>query len=215
MKTKTLSIQAFILAVVALNFYLHADAADYRDASFQNAYQEYRLVSDNQGGSAKKVTGQWKEIYSSDEQDPLALVYLGSSHTLMGRDALMPWSKMRYTETGLDEMALALRLLKPEHDTTLFNAMPVSVHVKTTAAITFTQVPSFFGRQEEGYYLFEDILSDPVFLALPNPAQTFAYYFAISAANQLDKSAQANDWQAKLAALNAGDDFSNAALALE
>jgi len=215
MKTKTLSINAIILALVALSFFVHADAADYQSSAFQDAYQQYLIVSDDQGGSAKKLAKQWEQLYAIDEQDPLALVYLGSSHTLMGRDALMPWSKMNLTETGLDEMALALRLLTDEHNHQLFNRMPVSIHVKTTAAITFTQVPDFFGRQEEGYYLFEDVLSDPVFLALPSEAQTFAFYFAISAAYQLNKTTQAQAWQAQLQALNAGDDFTAAALVLE
>ena len=215
MKTKTLSINALILAVIALSFFSHADAADYNSAQFKEAYQHYLLVSDDQGGSAKQLANQWQTLYEDDAKDPLALVYLGSSHTLMGRDAMMPWSKMRHTETGLEEMTLALRLLNDQHNEQLFNFMPVSHHVKTTAAITFTQVPDFFGRHEEGYYLFVDVLSDPLFLALPSQAQTFAYYFGIAAAYQLDKASQAQAWQAQLKTLNTSDDFTAAALALE
>jgi len=46
----------------------------------------------------------------------LFLAYQGSSYTLVGRDAWMPWNKIGYTEKGLDMIGKALRMLKPKHD---------------------------------------------------------------------------------------------------
>ncbi len=43
--------------------------------------------------------------------DPLSLVYLGSTQTLMGRDAWMPWNQMAHTEKGLATIAKGLDLL--------------------------------------------------------------------------------------------------------
>ncbi len=215
MKTHSLSIHALILIAVALSCFNPINAADYESEEFQAAYQQYLAVSGDEGGSAKKLAQQWQDIYADDMNDPLALVLLGSSHTLMGRDALMPWSKMNHTEKGLDEMSLAVRLLQDQHKTQLFEQMPVYLHVKTTAAITFSQVPEFFGRHEDGYYLFEDVLSDPVFLAMPVQAQTYVYYYAIAAALQVDKSEQAAQWQTDLAAKGFSDDYTAAAAELE
>jgi hypothetical protein len=188
-----------------------AQATDYNSAEFKSAYQDYLQVANEEGISAKKLAAKWEAIYLTDETDPLSMVLLGSSHAFMGRDALMPWSKLNHTEKGLDELTLAQRLLKPEHQAMMFERMPVYLHVKTLAGITFTQVPVFFGRHEEGYYLFEDVLADTVFKHMPGDAQTYVYYYAISAAFSLDKSQQAKDWQQELKALNVQDEYSRLA----
>jgi hypothetical protein len=190
-------------------------AADYSNADFQGAYKAYLSVSAGEGGSAKQLAKTWEHLYLADEQDPLSLVMLGSSHTLMGRDAWMPWTKLRHTETGLEEMAIAQRLLTDDHKQVYFDNLSVDLQVKSTAAITFTQVPEMFGRHEEGFYLFEDILSDPALEQLPAAALTYLYYYAISAALQLDKNEQAVTWQNDLKALNVDDEYTQAALKLE
>lgn len=207
-----------IYMTVALAFALIARlsfAADLYEADFAEAYQQFHTVSEEQGGSARKLAKQWEELVEDNPQDPFALVMLGSSHTLMGRDAWMPWTKLRHTETGLDEMAMAQRLLKDEHRNEFFQGMSISHHVQTMAAITFSQVPAFFGRHEDAFYLFQDVLSDEQFLALPAEAKTFAYYYAIASAKQVEQADQAEQWLAQLIAMNVEDAFTTAALDLE
>lgn len=202
---------ALALALVArLSF-----AAESYSDRYVEAYQQFHSVSDDQGGSARKLAKQWQSIVDANPEDPFALVMLGSSHTLMGRDAWMPWSKLRHTENGLDEMAMAQRLLTHEHRDLYFQGMSITHHVQTMAAITFTQVPDFFGRHEEGFYLFQDVLSDTQFLALPAEAKTFAFYYAISAARQIDQTNQAEAWLDQMLALNVEDGFTTAAVNLE
>ncbi len=211
LKDLTVAIALLLLSAV---WSVQTNAADYSSAEFLSAYQNYMDVT-NEQGSAKKLAKQWQEIFNEDDKDPLALVILGSSHTMMGRDALMPWSKMSNTEQGLDEMAMALRLLTDSHKSEVFQRMSVDLQVKTKAAITFSQVPSFFGRMEDGYYLFQDVLADPAFLAMPAPAQTYVYYYAITIAFELDEDQQAQQWQQALQAMNFADDYTVAALAME
>lgn len=205
-----------IIAVMSLTATLGlAEAADYHSSDFKQAWDSFMKVSDHGEGSAKKLVESWQSILAEDTADPFALVMVGSSQTLRGRDAWMPWSKMSHTETGLDNMARAVRMLKPEHAEQTFQGMSVTHHVKTMAAITFTQVPEFFGRHEDGFYLLQDVLSDPAFLALPAPAQTFAFYYGINAANQIGQLEQSEDWKAQLTALSVDDGFTQAALELE
>lgn len=192
-----------------------ANAADYQSEAYQVAYQQYLEVSDDQGGSAKALAKKWQKLVEQNPQDPLALAFLGASHTLMGRDAMMPWSKLSHTEKGLEEMAIAVRLLKPMHQQVMFDHLTVELQVKSTAAIIFTQVPDMFGRHEEGLYLFEEVLSQPEFKQLPAQAVTYLYYFAIAAASQLDEQALLAQWQGRLKQLNVDDEYSAAALALE
>jgi hypothetical protein len=212
--TINLPLAIFSLLVSTLLVISQARAVDYQQSEFQQVYQDYLQVSDG-NGSARKVANAFDDLYQKDESDPLILVLLGSSHTMMGRDALMPWSKMRHTEKGLDEMALALRMLQPQNKTQLFQHMSVDLNVKTIAAISFTQVPGFFGRQEEGYEIFQQVLADPVFVALPGPAKTYVYYYAIEAAVALDNTDQAKQWLSDLRTLNISDEYTQAALQLE
>ena len=191
-----------------------ANAQDVTPA-FEEAYDSYLQVSSEAGGSAKSVTKQWQTLVEQDQDDPFALVMLGSSRTLMGRDALMPWSKLKHTETGLEDMALAQRLLDDTHDREYFRGMSVAHHVKTTAAIVYSQVPDFFGRHEDGFYLFDDVLNDPSFHQLPGAAKTYVYYYGIVAANQIGKNTEAEQWLTELEALKIDDDYTAAALELE
>lgn len=186
-------------------------AQSYDSAGFQQARASYDQVSDG-SGSAKQLTEQWQRLYQQDESDPLLLVFLGSSRTMVGRDALMPWNKLSHTEQGLEEMAVAQRLLREEHKQIQFEGMPLDLNVKVYAGITFTQVPESFGRLEQGYYLLSDVLADERFQRLYPQQQTYVYYFAITAAQQLNRPAEVKQWQAKLQQLNSNDDYSQAAL---
>lgn len=196
----------------ALLLSLNASAADYQSESYQQAYADFQAVSDETSGSAKKLTERWEDIVDQNPSDPVALVMLGSSQTLRGRDALMPWNKMKHTEAGLENMAQAIRLLTPEHQRQQFQGLPVDIQVKTMAAITFIQVPDFFGRHEDGYYLFLDVLSSDLFNALPAQAQTFAFYYGIQAARVVDQPKQAEQWIDQIKALQVDDAFTQAVL---
>lgn len=201
---RILMMAGFVLAVTV-------QAADYQSATFRNAYEQFMRVSNDDGGSSKTLTELWQSIVEEDERDPFALVMLGSSQTLRGRDAWMPWSKMNHTETGLETMARAVRLLTAEHRALSFDGMPVTFHVKTMAAVTYIQVPEFFGRHEDSFYLFQDVLSDKDFLALPAEAQSFAFYYGIRAATAIDEPEQADKWRKALAVLPGDDVYIEAA----
>ena len=55
-------------------------------------------------GNEDMVEVAYERLNDTLQQDgatPLTLVYLGSTETLMGRDAFLPWNKMKYVEKGL------------------------------------------------------------------------------------------------------------------
>jgi hypothetical protein len=211
MKNRLTIRSTLIAAALSLSLSTFASAADYHSEEFESAYNNYLQVTDEAGGSAKNLAKQWQALHDADPKDPLTMVMLGSSHTLMGRDAFMPWSKMKHTEAGLDEMAMAQRLLNDSNANVQFQHMPVYLHVKSTAGITFTQVPEFFGRHEEGFYLLEEVIEDPGFRMLPAQAKTYMYFFAINSAYQIDKSVIANEWLEELNNLGVEDEYTRAA----
>lgn len=205
---KTLVITALLTMTLIAPFGL---AQNYDSTDFQQARATYDQVLEG-NGSAKKLTEQWQRLYQQDESDPLALVFLGSSRTMVGRDAWMPWYKLSHTEQGLEEMALAQRLLRDEHKQVEFEGMPLDLTVKVYAGINFTQVPEFFGRLEQGYWLLNDVLGDERFQRLYPQQQTYVYYFAIQAAQAFDRPDALQQWKAELQQLNVDDDYSQAAL---
>lgn len=205
---KTLIVSTLLSLTLAAPFAL---AQNYDSTDFQQARATYDQVLEG-NGSAKKLTEQWQRLHQQDESDPLALVFLGSSRTMVGRDAWMPWNKLSHTEQGLEEMALAQRLLRDEHKQVEFEGMPLDLTVKVYAGINFTQVPEFFGRLEQGYWLLSDVLGDERFQRLYPQQQTYVYYFAIQAAQAFDRPDALQQWKAELQQLNVEDDYSQAAL---
>ena len=64
-------------------------------------------------GDEEKVESVYEQLQGQIEKqggDALTLVYLGSTQTLMGRDAFLPWNKMKYVEQGLGTIAKGLDL---------------------------------------------------------------------------------------------------------
>jgi hypothetical protein len=123
----------------------------------------------------------------------------------------MPWNKMRLTEDGLADLARSVQLLGPEHETAIVFGLPVSVHVKSLAGITFTQVPDFFGRFEQGYALLLEVSQTPLLADVPADAQSFIHYYAAVAAKSADEKARQIQLLERLAALPVDDDYTRAA----
>ncbi len=65
-------------------------------------------------GDGAKVEFAYQSLVQLIEQQgakPLSLVYLGSTQTLQGREAFLPWKKMKYTEQGLATIDKGLSML--------------------------------------------------------------------------------------------------------
>ena len=99
---------------------------------------------------------------------PLYLAYLGALQTMQGRDAWMPWTKMKASEHGLDTLDKALRRLTPAHDQVAVRGVPVTLEAKFVAATSFVQVPDMiFHRADRGRALLKEITASPLYAATP------------------------------------------------
>ncbi|MGB0867776.1 MAG: hypothetical protein ACPGSC_14790, partial [Granulosicoccaceae bacterium] len=72
---------------------------------------DYLAASEGDSSAMKRAYNGYSAWVEQSPENPLAQVYLGGVLTLKGRDALMPWNKMKHTEKGLDIMAKAVVLL--------------------------------------------------------------------------------------------------------
>ncbi|MFY0664646.1 MAG: hypothetical protein JXQ97_08470 [Natronospirillum sp.] len=185
---------------------LTVHAADY-DAAYYEAYRQYMAAAEGESRATRRAVEQFTALHNAQPQDPVAMVLLGSSQTLQGRDALLPWNKLNHTETGLDTMAQAQALLTPSHSSLTFDNVPASIMVPLTAAITYVQVPDFFGRFEQGYSMLQDISRHPDLHAVPAEERTVIHYYTALAAQRVDEPAVAERAMDALFALNVEDEY--------
>ncbi|MFG0607500.1 hypothetical protein ACF8CX_17575 [Vibrio mimicus] len=150
-------------------------------------------------GDEKLVEPLYADLEKLAEQEgamPLTLVYLGSTRTLMGRDAFLPWKKMRYSEEGLATIEKGLSLLSDDaaNSQERRNGLPTQMLAIAVAAATYTAMPDMFNHFERGYDLYLNLLADPQFQAQPFAATAWIYRLAIVAALRAKDQAQAKQW---------------------
>lgn len=137
-----------------------------------------------------------EKLVEQEGATPLTLVYLGSTRTLMGRDAFLPWKKMRYSEEGLATIEKGLSLLSDDatNSQERRNGLPTQMLAIAVAAATYTAIPDMFNHFERGYDLYLNLLADPQFQAQPFAATAWIYRLAIVAALRAKDQAQAKQW---------------------
>lgn len=133
---------------------------------------------------------------------PLTLVYLGSTETLMGRDAFLPWNKMKFVEKGLATIDKSLHLLSdfetPIHEQERIQGLPEAYLTRAMAAVTYSSLPDMFNHFERGYDLFIALLAEDNFRAQHFAATSWVYRYAIEAAIRAEDMNQAKTWLAEM-----------------
>ncbi|GAA5645893.1 MULTISPECIES: hypothetical protein [Vibrio] len=179
---------------------------------------QYNLAAEGDPSHVEPVYQTLHQQIESHGADPLSLVYLGSTQTLMGRDALMPWNKMKYTEQGLSTIAKGLRLQsanpQPLQEQLIRQGVPESVLTTAIAAATYTSLPDMFNHFERGYDLYLTLLSEPVFTQQPFAATAWIYFYAIKASLRANDIEHAQQWTRLMAVHNAENPYTQQAQAL-
>ena len=164
----------------------------YEEVVLQQAIDLYMLGVDGDESATAESQKLLKKLDQQPPAEPIILAYLGGTYTLQGRDAWLPWRKISHTEKGLDLIAKSVQRLKPEHKRLTINNRSYDLETKIIAAITFTQVPQFFGRYEYGVELLDEILEDSRFPQVSAERQAEIYYYAASAAAKGKQRAKAH-----------------------
>jgi hypothetical protein len=120
------------------------------------------------------------------------MAYLGSTWELKGRDALAPWNKMKHVEKGLALLDKSVHLLDGETDKQRVNNVPVSVRVRSIAAISYIRLPdAFFKRLDQGNSMLQQLADSTLLKAVADADKAYIYYFAGEAARLEKNNAQA------------------------
>jgi len=165
---KTLALgAAFALPAANPIFIPAAIAAPAADGSFDAALREFDAARVDEKRVDAAVAAL-RGLPADPQRQPLQAAYLGSALALQGKAAWMPWSKMKYTEQGLDQLDAALAMLKPEHGAALVRGVPVALQTRLVAAATFAAVPDgLFHRRADGRKLLAALRADPLLAAAP------------------------------------------------
>ncbi len=102
--------------------------------------------------SNRDIYGRLQQLLQQEPDNPLLLVYYGSTETIMGKYAWMPWSKLGYVNDGIAHIDRALRLAGQQNDTSLNE-------VQLVAASTYIALPDRFNTFDSGKTLLAQLLA--------------------------------------------------------
>ncbi|MBI4985142.1 MAG: hypothetical protein HZC24_07320 [Rhodocyclales bacterium] len=155
------------IGLVALMLFSAAASAG-PEEDFAAADALFQKARGGDGEATAEAVARFERLAAADTPyAPLYLAYQGAAQTLQGRDAWMPWTKMRATERGLATLDKALRRLEARHDTTLLRQAPVAAEVRLGAATTYLAVPGLFNRFDAAKAALRAAFASPAYAAAP------------------------------------------------
>lgn len=194
MNKKTL-VTSLLLSTALLTSVISPAALANPDQSLIN---QYNLAAAGESGLVDNVFGQLNALIEREGAKPLSLVYLGSTQTLQGRDAFLPWNKMKFTEEGLATINKGLGMLHtlpPSlSEQQRIQGLPEGYLARAIAATTYTSLPDMFNHFDRGYELYLELFSEPEFHSQPFAATSWIYRYAIQAALRAEDLPQAKAW---------------------
>lgn len=132
-------------------------------AGFSQARQQFVSGAAGNAGARDAAIDAFHALAAAQPDHPLYAAYEGAALSLKGRDALMPWDKMKFAEKGANMIEKALQMIGPEHDEALFNGSPESIEIRLVAANTLLALPDFMNRRSAGKRAVEAALASPAF----------------------------------------------------
>ncbi|MCG7585933.1 hypothetical protein [Photobacterium sp. OFAV2-7] len=162
----------------------------------------YNQAAEGDEAKVEMVYQQLESLIEAEGPKPLTMVYLGGTETLKGRDAWMPWNKMKYVEQGLAKIDKGLDILDAYPLSLAEQRVISGIHeyylAQAISASTFTLLPDMFNYFERGYDIYLSLLEQPEFAKEPFAATAWIYGFAVQAAIRAEDMPQARNWLAQM-----------------
>jgi hypothetical protein len=161
--------QTILALVLATAFAVaHAAPQELQVNGFAEARTLFTAGSGGDGDALDKAIAAFQAMAVANPGHPVFAAYEGSATAMKGRDALMPWDKLKYAEKGANAIEKALTQLTPANDEALVNGSPESQVVRLIAVETLLALPDFMNRKAAGKRALEQGLASPGF-AQSNP----------------------------------------------
>lgn len=145
MKTPFLILSFLVLALPAFAQLSTQQVKGYeatlaKNPNDQQALEQLGIYYHNRGGdgdkkAVKKSVACLERLLKLDGRNVLALAYYGSAVTMQGRDAWMPWNKMKYVNLGTGKLDKAVMIDS------------ANVRVRLVRAVNSTNLPAFLNRR--------------------------------------------------------------------
>lgn len=149
-----------LLTTSLLSLNLPVQAATLDLPEFTAMHDTYMAVI-NEKADADDTAKAFQNWQQQHPQDALIGIYIGALDCLIGRDAWMPWNKMRYVNRCTDAMDKAMTSLQRSSDPRdLFQA-----HLER--GFVNANLPSMFNRQELAIEDFEAVMKSDRWTRLP------------------------------------------------
>lgn len=168
---------------------------------FPEAHKQYMAGLAGDGTARDAAINAFQALAEKHPDHPLLAAYAGSATSLLGRDAMMPWNKMKYAEEGADAIEKALARLTPAHDEALFRGTPESVETRMVAAGSLLSLPDFMNRRAAGKRALDAALKSPVFGQAAVPVRVRVLNLAAKAAADDKRASDETTYLKQLAAL--------------
>jgi hypothetical protein len=162
-----------LTAILLASACLVASAAPQEVAppGFAQARQQFTAGLAGDGSARDAAIASFKTLAASHPGHPLLAAYGGAATSLKGRDAFLPWEKMKHAENGADAIEKALARLTPDHDEALFGGTPESVETRLVAATSLLALPDFLNRRASGLRALDAAIKSPAFALAPQPVR--------------------------------------------
>jgi hypothetical protein len=183
-----------------------AFAAQPSDASsaFIAARQQFAAASAGDASARDACIEAFGKLAGAQPGHPVFLAYQGAGVALQGRDAMMPWNKLKFAEQGADMVEKALSLLAPEHDKLLLNGTPASIETRLVAANTLLALPEFMNRRAGGKRALQAALDSPALAQAPAPVRASLFTVAARLAAEEKRSSDEIAFLRQVIATQAG-----------
>ncbi len=181
---------------------LAAPAVD--NAAFAAARQQFVAGSAGDASARDAAIEAFEKLNGSQPGNPVFLAYQGAAIAMRGRDAAMPWDKMKFAEKGADMVEKAVSLLGPEHDTVLLNGAPASIETRLVAANTLLNLPEFMHRRAGAKRALQEALDSPALAQAPASLRASAFATAARVAAEEKRSADEIGYLRQVVATQAG-----------
>ncbi len=186
----------FLLTVISCSVVYGATPDELRDVRAQFSGG---LIGEQEN---EAIHDRLQKMLKQDPDNPLLLVYFGSTETVMGKHAWMPWSKLGYVNDGIGHIDRALRLADQLEASDESAAPMVVDEVRLVAANTYVSLPEMFNTFDSGKTLLEKLLRTQPQRAWPETFLASLYSTAAKAAQREgDEAAQAK-WQMRIQGLS-------------
>lgn len=181
---------------------LAAPAAD--GAAFATARQQFAAGSGGDAPARDAAIEAFEKLSAGQPGNPVYLAYQGAAIAMRGRDAMMPWEKMKYAEKGADMVQKAVTLLAPEHDSLLVDGAPASIVTRMVAANTLLALPDFMHRRADGKRALQGALDSQVLAQAPAPLRASVFSAAARVASEEKREADEIGYLRQAVATQAG-----------